>query len=233
MNYDFQFDEMHQVGADHADSKRASEYDNKMQMFRNYATEANAIAQALELTKEMTVLDIGAGTGALSLELASLCKEITAVDVSNNMLQILQKKARDRCVENIKIENAGFLTFDNHGHKYDRIISNVVLHHLPDFWKCIALRRIHEILSDNGLFFLNDVVFSFPIDDYKSEMNAFLTNLEEKTDVSFVSDGVLHFKEEFSTFDWILDLVIEKAGFSVVKKEKRNSTGIAYILAKH
>jgi hypothetical protein len=107
-----------------------------------------------------------------------------------------------------------------------------VLHHLPDFWKCIALRRIHAMLTENGLFFLNDVVFSFPIDDYKSEMNRFLTNLEEKTDADFVKDGVLHFKEEFSTFDWILDLMIEKAGFAIVKKERRNNTGTAYILEK-
>lgn len=232
MTYEFQFDEMHQAGADHADPTRASEYDNKMQKFRNYAQEARAIAEALGLTDTMSVLDMGAGTGALSLEFAGMCKEVTAVDVSSVMLQILQTKARERNIYNITTAHAGFLTFDNAGQTYDRIVSNVVLHHLPDFWKCVALRKVHAMLADDGLFFLHDVVFSFQVDDYESEMNLFLANLEQNTDADFVKDGVLHFREEFSTFDWVLDLMLEKTGFRIEEKKVRNSMAIAYVLSK-
>jgi 2-polyprenyl-3-methyl-5-hydroxy-6-metoxy-1,4-benzoquinol methylase len=232
MKYDFQFDEMHQVGADHADPVRANEYDSKMQMFRNYTEEARALVQELNITNQMSILDIGAGTGALSIELAAFCREITAVDISSNMLQILETKASKKGITNIRTSNSGFLTFDSSGKKYDRIISNVVMHHLPDFWKCIALRRVHSMLEDNGLFFLNDVVFSFPIDNYQSEMNTFLIDMEKRTDTEFVKDGILHLKEEFSTFDWLLDLMIEKTGFAIVKKNIRGTTLASYILRK-
>ena len=232
MDYDFQFDEMHQAGASHADPKRALEYDSKMQKFRNYSQEAKEIARLLNINDQMHVLDMGAGTGALTLELAHVCKEVTAVDVSAQMLNILTAKAHDRNISNINIVNSGFLTYDSKGRKFDRIISNVVLHHLPDFWKCIALRRMHSILQDDGMFLLSDVVFSFPMDDYRSEMNGFLSNLEKQTDAEFVRDGVLHFKEEFSTFDWLLDQMIERAGFRIKEKNRRSSTGIGYVLMK-
>lgn len=232
MKYDFQFDEMHQVGADHADPVRAKEYDSKMQMFRNYAQEARNLVQELNITDKMSILDIGAGTGALAIELAAFCREITAIDISSNMLQILETKASKKGITNIRTCNSGFLTFDRCGKKYDRIISNAVMHHLPDFWKCIALRRVHSMLEDNGLFSLSDVVFSFPIDNYESELDTFLMHMKERTDEEFVKDGVLHLKQEFSTFDWLLDSVIEKTGFAIVKKNIGGTTFVSYILRK-
>jgi 2-polyprenyl-3-methyl-5-hydroxy-6-metoxy-1,4-benzoquinol methylase len=231
-DYEFQYDEMQQAGADHANPVRANVYDSKMQKFRNFSEEAITIVKSLDITDRHSILDIGAGTGALSIELAKYCKEVTAVDISSQMLDILKKKAEEKNINNIRTVRAGFLTYNNSGKIFDRIISNVVLHHLPDFWKCVALTRIHSMLDDEGLFLLKDVVFSFPIDKYKTEMNAFLSDLEEKTDSDFVKDGILHFKEEFSTFDWLLDKMIEKAGFRIREKNCPTSTLASYILAK-
>jgi len=230
--YDFQNNEMNQAGADHADPKRTHAYDSKMRKFRNYEEEAKGIATILNINKQMTVLDIGAGTGALTIELAKHCQEITAIDISNPMLQILKQKATESNLTNIRTVNAGFLTFDNNGKQFDRIISSAVLHHLPDFWKVIALRRVHSMLKDDGLFLLSDVVFSFAIDNYKQEMSAFLSDLEDKTDKEFAQDGVLHFKEEFSTFDWLLDSIVEKTGFKIKNKNFRYNAGITYVLER-
>jgi 2-polyprenyl-3-methyl-5-hydroxy-6-metoxy-1,4-benzoquinol methylase len=40
----------------------------------------------LEITNQHSILDIGAGTGALSLELAKYSKVVTAVDISSHLL---------------------------------------------------------------------------------------------------------------------------------------------------
>jgi putative AdoMet-dependent methyltransferase len=40
----------------------------------------------------------------------------------------------------------GFLNYEHNGPPLDMIVSNLALHHLPDFWKMIALKRIHEML---------------------------------------------------------------------------------------
>jgi len=47
------------------------------------------------------VLEIGAGTGIFTLEIARQCKEVLATDISRNMLDILGKKATEAGLDNI------------------------------------------------------------------------------------------------------------------------------------
>lgn len=47
------------------------------------------------------VLEIGAGTGIFTLDIARHCREVLAADISGNMLALLEQKARDLGIENI------------------------------------------------------------------------------------------------------------------------------------
>lgn len=228
--YDFQYDEMHQAGADHADPGRARSYDELMERFRDYEAEAARVVDLLSIESGHAVLDLGAGTGALALGIARRCRTLTAVDVSPAMLMILREKADRAGLRNIETVTAGYLTFDAAGRKWDRIVSNVVLHHLPDFWKVVGLRRVHEMLADGGVFLLRDVVFSFEPDDYRAQMGGMLDMLAEQTGPELVDDGILHFREEYSTFDWILDRIIERTGFAIADKTVASPTMVEYIL---
>lgn len=230
--YNFQYDEFKQAGADHSVKERAKAYDSKMEMFRDYKKEASMVKGLLNIQPNHLILDIGAGTGALSLELASFCREVVAIDISNEMLSILEEKGKKRNISNIKIIKAGFLTFQGELGSFDYIISNAVLHHLPDFWKFVALKNVRKYLKRDGTFFLSDVVFSFKPENYETEFDAFLSNLENQTDDEFVKDGVLHLKEEFSTYDWILDSIIERAGFNIKDKMCKDNFQITYILTR-
>jgi putative AdoMet-dependent methyltransferase len=228
--YNYQYNEFKQAGADHSVKERAKAYDSKMEMFRNYKKEALMLQELLGIKQNHKILDVGAGTGALSLELASYCKEIVAIDVSTEMLSILEEKAINRNISNIKMIKAGFLTYQGELESFDCIISNAVLHHLPDFWKLVALKNVRKYLKKTGMFLLSDVVFSFKPEDYEDEVNLFLSRLENQTDDEFVKDGVLHIKEEFSTYDWILDSIIERAGFKIKEKMRTDNFLINYLL---
>ena len=48
------------------------------------------------------VLEIGAGTGIFTLAIARRCREVTAVDISASMLEILKKKAAAEGLDNIR-----------------------------------------------------------------------------------------------------------------------------------
>ena len=229
-NYNFQYDEFKQAGADHSVVERAKVYDSKMEMFRNYKKEASMLQELLGIQPNHRFLDIGAGTGALTLELSSFCREIVSIDVSTEMLSILEKKVVNRNISNIKTVKSGFLTFQSELMSFDYIISNAVLHHLPDFWKLVALQNVRKYLNRDGIFYLSDVVLSFIPDDYEDEINSFLSKLENQTDNEFVKDGILHFKEEFSTYDWILDSIIERAGFRIKDKIRKDNFHISYVL---
>ncbi len=77
-------------------------------------------ALAMELLrpeKTMRILDIGCGTGNYSIKLATLGCHVTAIDVSENMLDIARTKAlkknldidfRIGAVENLEFENESF-----------------------------------------------------------------------------------------------------------------------------
>ena len=59
----------------------------------------------LILNKEDTVLDLGCGNGIITIPIAKEVKSVTAVDLSDKMLEILNKKAKEENINNIK--NAG------------------------------------------------------------------------------------------------------------------------------
>ena len=59
---------------------------------------------------------------------------------------------------------AGFLTYDHAGDPADVVCSRYALHHLPDSWKVVALRRVRSMLRPGGVFRLWDVVYGFDDD---------------------------------------------------------------------
>jgi putative AdoMet-dependent methyltransferase len=76
------FDESAHVGVDYADRDLVADYDRQHEGFRDFEKEAEKIVAALGLSKDSAVLDIGCGTGALSVRLARKCRHVYAVDVS-------------------------------------------------------------------------------------------------------------------------------------------------------
>jgi 2-polyprenyl-3-methyl-5-hydroxy-6-metoxy-1,4-benzoquinol methylase len=55
-------------------------------------------------------LEIGAGTGIFTLDIARHCSEVVAVDISGNMLKLLEKKADEEGVKNIRIQKGNVET---------------------------------------------------------------------------------------------------------------------------
>src|ERR1700745_854130 len=84
------------------------------------------------------VADIGCGNGILACEAALMGAAVDAIDISPAMLALAELQARDRKVA-IRTQSAGLLSFDYQPDSYDLIVSEFALHHLPDFWKAVAL----------------------------------------------------------------------------------------------
>ncbi len=129
------FDESTLVGVDYTDRSLVEDYDNQHEGFRDFQQEARKIADDLGLSNNSIVLDIGCGTGGLSVHFARMCSHVYAVDISEAMIDILRGKILQHGLQNVTTVNAGFLTYEHHGTDLDAIISSIALHHLPDFWK--------------------------------------------------------------------------------------------------
>lgn len=55
----------------------------------------------IELHSDWSVLDIGCGTGTITIEVARRSKSVTALDISHQMLDILKSDAKKRNISNI------------------------------------------------------------------------------------------------------------------------------------
>jgi ubiquinone/menaquinone biosynthesis C-methylase UbiE len=116
---------------------------------------ARAIKEAVNLSPQMKAVDIGGGTGRLSILLADLVGSVVVTDPSAGMVQV----ARER------IEAAGLgdrlravqadLTTDRLDGTYDVVWSSMALHHVPDL--DVLLRSVAGLLVNGGRLCIADL----------------------------------------------------------------------------
>ena len=229
---EWQYNELQQAGVDYSTLEEAARYDARMQQLRDIEAEINSLIKAVAPTREARVLEIGTGTGEFALALAGLCKSVVAVDVSEVMLGFAGKKAKKRQVENIEFRQAGFLSFDYSQGPFHIIFSQLALHHLPDFWKFVALKKIFNALETGGRFFLKDVVFPSTMEDYDSFFDRIIESVKNSSAAEFTKEYIVHIREEFSTLDWIMEDLLKKAGFTILETSKDNEIIYDYLCSK-
>jgi ubiquinone/menaquinone biosynthesis C-methylase UbiE len=204
-------DEMHSIGRENLDAVHVSRYDDKEDA--DAAGEVRLV-QSLGLSRGSTVVDLGAGTGQFALAAAEAFARVIAVDPSPVMLRLLREKAAVRSAR-LEIVEAGFLTYDHAGEPPDLVYSRYALHHLPDFWKAIALGRIRRMLRPQGMLRLWDVVYHFAADDAEDRIEQWCAT--GSTDDGEWSRAELeeHIRDENSTFTWLLEPMMLQAGFEI------------------
>ncbi|HOL70799.1 MAG TPA: methyltransferase domain-containing protein [Bryobacteraceae bacterium] len=220
MTYPWQFDESVQRGTDYGDEGNVTAYDELMLRLRDVEREAAEIAEAISLSPDAVIWEIGTGTGECALRLARCCRHVFATDVSAPMLACARRKADERKIANVTFEIGGFRSGFQPDGQLDAVISQLALHHLPDFWKFQALGAISRRLRPHGRLYLRDVVFPSPIDDYDAFINAAIQELRLSAGEEIATQAVRHFKEEFSTLDWILEGMMERNGLRILRKSR-------------
>ncbi len=224
----WQWNEHIQIGVDYQNVDEVGAYDARMQTFRDFEKENAEIVKAVSLQPSHTVIEIGTGTGSLARHAARICTKVYACDVSATMLQYAQAKAEEAGLANIAFFHAGFLTYQHAEAPVDVVVSQLALHHLPDFWKQFALNRVAAMLKTGGRFYLCDVVFPATA----AEGADYLDHLVVKAPSNTRQELVTHIRQEFSTFDWILDGMLTRAGFLIDQRHSINAFLTAYVCTK-
>jgi SAM-dependent methyltransferase len=224
-------DELARAGQEHLDPAYAAGYDRKTTPHFDPSDEV-ALLRDLGLGETHTLVDLGAGTGAVALAAAKVCRRVVAVDVSAAMLAVGTDEAERRGLDNVESVTQGFLTYEHRGEPADFVYSRNALHHLPDFWKAIALERIAGFLRPGGILRLRDLVFSFEPRDAISGVEAWLAGAAESPTRGWTrSELEEHLREEHSTFTWLLEPMLERAGFDIRDAEYRSGAYAAYVCA--
>ncbi|MDX9973129.1 MAG: class I SAM-dependent methyltransferase [FCB group bacterium] len=226
------YDEARHAGVNYGDAGVAERYDARHLRFRDFEKEAEGIVARLGLGSGDCVIDLGCGTGAFALEAASRCGVVHAVDVSPAMLERCRVKAAERGLENVVTHCAGFLSYVHEGAPADAMVSVAALHHLPDFWKAVALRRMAGMLRPGGRLYLFDVVYSFGVEEAETALDAWVEGIRAGAGDEMAGEAAVHIRDEYSTFEWILDGLLERAGFAIEEKVAGPGGGLGYVCVR-
>jgi SAM-dependent methyltransferase len=208
--------ETRHAGREHFDDDHARRYDAK---------EDSGAAEEIALLRRhgvggpgCCVVEIGTGTGQFALQAAAAFDRVVAVDVSPVMLARLTAKLEAGAAPNVEVVEAGFLTYDHAGAPADAVYSRLALHHLPDFWKAVALTRIAGMLKPGGVFRVWDLVYGFAPEEAGDRVEAWIAdNTADDVEHGWTrAELAEHVRDEHSTFTWLLEPMLERAGFEIV-----------------
>jgi SAM-dependent methyltransferase len=226
----WQFDEQAHAGDEHLDPAYVAGYDRKAQT--DPGDDLRRL-RALGLDQSRTLVDFGAGTGTFALAAAPYCRRVVAVDVSRPMLERLRQRAGTEGISTIETVQSGFLTYQHEGPPADFVYSRNALHHLPDFWKGIALHRVAAALRPGGFFFLRDLVYSFDPDEAAEVIETWLSHAPRQAEEGYTAEDLAtHVRTEHSTYTWLLEPMLRRAGFEIRDAEYGAQVFAAYTCIK-
>lgn len=113
-----------------------------------------ALCAAVPLTPEMDALEIGCGTGLMTMLLQPQVRSILAVDTSEGMLAALRAKLESAQVTNVKPLNLD-LTVADPPCPVDLVYSVMTFHHIPD--PAALLQRLQPFLRPGAYVAVADL----------------------------------------------------------------------------
>ena len=105
------------------------------------------------------VLDVGTGTALIPIEIArrSAAAELVAIDLAEHMLELARKNVVAAGLSGrIRIEKADAKRFIYPDQFFGAVISNSIIHHIPDPRFCFA--EMHRVCAPGGTLFIRDLL---------------------------------------------------------------------------
>ncbi len=144
----------------------AGYYDSNMGIIQNrwerkiFLTHLETIATSLREKfpdEQLLAIDMGAGTGNLTLHLLELGMRVTAVDLSQSMLDVLVEKAEKLRLNTDKLEiicdtaDSAIKKFADEKKKFHLVSACSFYHHLPDYFRTID--NTSKLITRGGFFY--------------------------------------------------------------------------------
>ena len=134
-------------------SEKAECFDGQKSITQNVDNIGQLILKELSFSNKMHIMDFGSGTGLLLSQIAPFVNEITAVDISASMIEVLQSKIDtiDCKLQILEID----LTKETLDTKFEAIISSMTIHHIENVQEIFD--KFYSLLNDNGTIAIADL----------------------------------------------------------------------------
>ena len=222
-------DELEMAGPEHLNAEFVAGYDRKQQFDPSADV---ALLAELGIGSDATIVDLGAGTGTFAVAAAGAVGKVVAVDISPVMVDVLRRRVQESGADNVTVVEAGLLSYSHVGNPPSAVYCRNVLHHLPDFWKGVALQRIAGVLPPNGVLLVRDIVYDFEPASAPARIGEWLAGATDDPTVGYTAEDLVeHLQSEHSTYRGVLDSLLESAGFRIIDVQFRKSVYASYTCA--
>jgi len=174
-------------------------YDPLLKWVMREETFKRKLVQQANIQPKMKVLDLGCGTGTLTLMLKQTYPEaeIIGMDGDPQVLDIARDKSSGA---NIQWDEGLASSLPYPDSVFDRVVTSLVIHHLVTDDKRRAFNEIHRVLKPYGELHVLD--FGAPHSSLTRFMTSYMRRLEEAAD----------------NFDGQIPLFVTEAGFGGVQE---------------
>lgn len=128
----------------------------------------DAILERAEVAAGERVLDIGSGTGLLTLPSAAVAERVWALDISGGMCNYLDVKVRSAGFTNVEPVVASAASIPLVDECVEVVVSNYCFHHLDPAGKVTALAEVHRTLVPGGRLVFGDMMFSMALGEARN-----------------------------------------------------------------
>lgn len=115
----------------------------------------NKIKLSIGDHKNDSAMEFGCGTGLISFNLYDEFKEITLIDTSQGMIDILTSKIANYKINHMIAKQIDIMNEDISNMKFHVIYSSMVLHHIPD--TSALIMKFHDMLHKDGCLCIVDL----------------------------------------------------------------------------
>ncbi|HET9091609.1 MAG TPA: methyltransferase domain-containing protein [Acidimicrobiales bacterium] len=162
-------------------TRRAASWDHGAGNNPGLVKVVNAVLAEAEPRPDEHAVDLGCGSGQVTLSLAGKVASVLAIDISEKMIRLLLEHAGAAGVTNVDGRATPVEELDFEPGSVDLVVSNYALHHLRDADKPVLVRRAYQWLRPGGRLVIGDMMFGRGGDSRDREIIASkLTHLARK-----------------------------------------------------
>jgi ubiquinone/menaquinone biosynthesis C-methylase UbiE len=104
------------------------------------------------ISKNSTVLDLGCGNGRHLIPIAKKCKKAIGVDISSNLLKIIQNQKQELDIANIELIHANLIDLPIKTESIDSVLYIAALHNIKTRENRIkSLQELHRVIKKENV----------------------------------------------------------------------------------
>ena len=185
--------------------KRHTEIFNDIEQGRLGAALSNAASLVQTDSPALTALDVGCGSGNLSRHLLDLGLHVSAADISQGFLDLVEHRFSGKPIKTIRLNGSDLSNIPSDS--FNVVATYSVLHHIPDY--LAAIEEMARVCAPGGVIFLDhepsekfwkgDLVY----DQFRAEalrfdwrkylrLSNYIARIKRMRDPRYVYEGDIH-----------------------------------------